>query len=108
MDFVQITTTTDTSAAAQKIADELVAERLAACVQVIGPIASTYRWKGSVNTSEEFMCIIKTRKTLAVPVEVSIRALHSYDNPEIIVTPIESGSGDYLAWVESETTPEHG
>ncbi len=108
MDFVQITTTTDTSAAAQKIADELVGQSLAACVQVIGPNSSTYRWKGSVNTSEEFMCIIKTRKAFAEPVEVLIRALHSYDNPEIIVLPIDGGSEDYLAWIESETTPENG
>lgn len=108
MDFVQITTTTDTSAAAQKIADDLVAQRIAACVQVIGPITSTYRWKGSVNTSEEFMCIVKTRRALAERVEASIRSLHSYDNPEIIVMPIEGGSEDYLTWIESETTPEDG
>jgi periplasmic divalent cation tolerance protein len=103
MDLVQMTTTTESAAEAQEIADRLVEQRLAACVQVTGPITTTYRWQGSMQRSEEFMCFIKTRKELSTKVEAAIRSLHSYDNPEIIIVPIEGGSADYLAWVGSET-----
>lgn len=106
MDLVQITTTTETRDAARAIADHLVENHLAACVQVVGPITSTYRWQGSVERTDEFMCFIKTRRALAAEVETAIVSLHSYENPEIVVTPIEGGSSDYLTWVASETTSE--
>lgn len=99
-----MTTTTETSEQAQQIADHLVDRHLAACVQVIGPIASTYRWQGAVERAGEYMCVIKTRRALAGEVEAAIRALHSYDNPEIVVVAIEGGSADYLGWIEAETT----
>lgn len=98
-----MTTTTESAAEAQAIADQLVLSRLAACVQIVGPLKSTYWWRDAVETSEEFMCIIKTRSDVTGEVEASIRALHSYENPEIIVTPIEGGSFAYLAWIASET-----
>lgn len=98
-----MTTTTETKAQAQAIAGHLVEQRLAACVQIVGPIASTYRWKDEVVSSEEFMCIVKTRTELAGEVETAIRSLHSYDNPEIVLTPIVGGSAEYLSWVVSET-----
>lgn len=101
-----MTTTTESASEAQTIADHLVEQRLAACVQVSGPLTSTYRWKGSVERSEEFMCVIKTRRALVREVEVAVRSLHSYDNPEILVVPIQDGSPDYLAWIESETAPD--
>lgn len=98
-----MTTTTETALEAQAIADRLVERHLAACVQVVGPIASTYRWEGAVQRSEEFMCLIKTKRELAGAVEAAIQSLHPYDNPEIIATPIVGGSSDYLGWIESET-----
>lgn len=98
-----MTTTADSEAAAREIADHLVGARLAACVQV-SPISSTYRWKGSVNRDQEYMCIIKTRSELTERVESEIRALHTYETPEIVVVPIVGGSSDYLAWIEAETT----
>lgn len=73
---------------------------------MLGPIRSTYRWEGSVETAEEFMCVIKTRRDLATEVEKAIKALHSYENPEIVTLPVLGGSPDYLAWVASETLPE--
>lgn len=106
VDLVQIMTTIESAAAAENIADHLVEQRLAACVQVIGPVASTYRWQGTVEKTEEFMCLIKTRRDLVGAVEKSIRSLHSYDNPEVVVMPIQGGSADYLAWIEAETEPE--
>ena len=96
-------TTIASVAEAQAIADRLVEQRLAACVQVTGPLASTYRWQGTVERAEEYMCLIKTRRVLTNEVEAAIRDLHSYDNPEIIVVPIEGGSSDYLSWIEAET-----
>lgn len=103
MDVVQITTTTGSAVEAQRIADHLVDRRLAACVQVIGPVNSTYRWEGAVQRSEEFMCFVKTRRELSAQVEAAIRSLHSYENPEILIVAIEGGSPDYLGWVASET-----
>lgn len=101
-----MSTTTETVAEARDIADHLVEHRLAACVQVTGPVTSTYRWEGRVHTSEEFMCFIKTRRELAADVEALIRSLHSYDNPEIIVVPIQGGSASYLEWLGTETHRE--
>lgn len=105
MEIVQISTTTGSSEEAQRIADHLVAQRLAACVQVLGPVSSTYRWEGSVETAEEFMCVIKTRRDLATEVEKAVKSLHPYENPEILTAPVLGGSADYLAWVASETAP---
>ena len=102
---MQMSTTTESATEAQEIADHLVEQRLAACVQVTGPVASTYRWQGNVERAEEFLCLIKTRRELANEVEAAIRSLHSYDNPEIVVVPIEGGSRDYLTWIEAETGP---
>lgn len=101
-----MTTATDSIAEAERIAKHLVEGRLAACVQVTGPMTSTYRWEGTVQTSEEFMCVIKTRRQMVQDVEAAIRSLHSYENPEIIAVPIEAGSSEYLAWVASETQRE--
>lgn len=99
-----MSTTIDSAARAQKIADHLVEHRLAACVQVTSPITSTYRWHDKVERSQEVMCLIKTRRESVEGVEAAIRSLHPYDNPEIIALPIVAGSAEYLAWIESETS----
>jgi periplasmic divalent cation tolerance protein len=98
--YIQITTTTETKEQAQTIAQHLVAEKLAACVQIIGPIASTYRWKGKVENAQEWHCLIKTRDDLYNKVETAIKKLHSYEIPEIIVVPIVKGSKEYLNWLD--------
>lgn len=103
MEFVQVTSTAETVEQAQSIADHLVAHRLAACVQVLGPITSTYRWEGAIERSEEYMCIIKSRLDLSYEVVAAIRSLHPYENPEVVVTPIVAGSADYLQWIAAET-----
>lgn len=89
---------------AERIARALVDERLAACVNVIGPITSIYRWKGAVERADEMLLVVKTRRALTARVATRIRALHSYDLPEAIVLPIDGGAADYLAWIASETT----
>jgi len=100
---IQVTTTAAARADAEKIARALVERRLAACVQVAGPVSSTYRWRGDIETAQEFLCIIKTRAELFEKVEFAIRELHPYETPEIIATPITGGSADYLKWLADET-----
>lgn len=85
-----------------RIAEALVAERLAACVQIL-PMRSVYRWQGAIERAEEWQLQIKTRAALAGRVEARIRALHGYDLPEIIALPVSAGSADYVDWVEGET-----
>src|SRR5579859_4272945 len=99
-DKVLVLTTAGNQSEAQKIARELVARRLAACVNIIPRIQSVYRWKGKVENAEEFLLIIKTTKARSADVQAAIRELHSYDLPECIVISIEDGSAEYLKWIE--------
>jgi periplasmic divalent cation tolerance protein len=100
--FIQVTTTTELKEQAKKIADFLVGQKLAACVQILGPIESTYRWKGKIETAEEWLCLIKTQDDFYTEVEAAIKKMHSYETPEIIAVPIIKGSKEYLQWLDSE------
>ncbi|HLP57280.1 MAG TPA: divalent-cation tolerance protein CutA [Candidatus Deferrimicrobium sp.] len=102
-EYIQIVTTTDSREVAQKIADTLVGEKIAACVQVSGPISSTYEWHGKIENAEEWVCVIKTRKSLYSQVEERIKAVHPYEVPEIIALPIVAGNPAYMAWLEGVT-----
>ena len=103
-DFIQIMTAIGSKQDAQKVANAIVGQRLAACVQVIGPITSTYWWQGAMETAEEWLCLIKTRQDLYERVEQAIRENHPYDEPEILALPVLAGSKSYLQWIVSETT----
>lgn len=96
---VQVLTTAGSEAEAEAIAAALVERRLAACVQVSGPIRSRYRWQGELERAEEWQCLIKTTAARYPDLEAAIRDLHSYDEPEIIATPIAAASPGYLAWI---------
>jgi periplasmic divalent cation tolerance protein len=100
--YIQVTTTTETKEQAQKIAQHLVTEKLAACVQILGPINSIYRWKGKVENTQEWLCLIKTQDDLYNKVEAAIKSQHPYETPEIIAVPIIKGSKEYLSWIEDE------
>ena len=100
--FIQVVTTTETKANAQAIARALVEKRLAACVQIIGPITSTYRWQGKIEMAEEWMCLIKSRRDLYEALEEAIREVHPYDVPEILAVPVVAGGRDYLEWLDGE------
>jgi periplasmic divalent cation tolerance protein len=100
---VQIVTTTALREEAERIARELVEAHLAACVQIVGPIVSTYRWKGKIETCEEWQCWAKTRGELFARVEEAIRRIHPYEMPEILAVPVVFGSTSYLAWLDAET-----
>ncbi|QDS88808.1 Divalent-cation tolerance protein CutA [Rosistilla ulvae] len=101
--FLQITTTTASEAEATAIAARLIELRYAACVQVEGPIASHYRWDGSVHCEPEFRLSIKTVGSRLADVERLIEELHSYQQPEIIAVPIVAGAAGYLDWITEQT-----
>lgn len=96
---VQVLTTAGSEEEAERIATALVDRRLAACVQVVGPVLSRYRWQGEVETAREWQCLAKTEAARYPEVEAAIRDLHSYEEPEIVATAIVAGSPGYLAWI---------
>src|SRR5450759_4766613 len=100
--YIQVMTTTETKEQAQTIAQHLMEEKLAACVQIVGPITSIYRWKGKVENAQEWLCLIKTRNDLYNKVEATIKSIHLYETPEIIAVPIIKGSKEYLNWLDDE------
>jgi periplasmic divalent cation tolerance protein len=102
--FVQVSTTVEKREDAEKIAALVVEKRLAACVQVLGPVKSTYWWQGKVEDAEEWLCLMKTRQDLYKPLEKAIKSIHSYDEPEIVALPIVEGSEGYLRWIDEETS----
>jgi periplasmic divalent cation tolerance protein len=96
----QVTSTFPNQALADQVAQRLVAERLAACVQVQGPIASTYRWEGAVESASEWYCHCKTTVARFPDLRRRIRELHPYQVAEIIAVPILDGDPAYLRWIE--------
>ena len=79
---------------------------MAACVQVAGPITSTYRWQGKIETAQEWQCWAKSRREFYDEIQQAIRRLHPYEVPEILALPVLAGSVDYLAWLEGEVMGE--
>jgi periplasmic divalent cation tolerance protein len=101
--YLMAMTTTDARGDAERLARELVERRLAACVQVLGPISSTYRWQGTVETAEEWLCLIKTTGARFEALAAHIEASHGYETPELTAVPIGHGSPAYLAWLGGAT-----
>ena len=88
---------------ALKIANALVESRLAACVNLVAPIRSIYRWEGRMWDEKEWLLIIKTQKNRFEELEKKIKSLHSYSVPEIVSVPIVEGSSSYLNWISENT-----
>jgi periplasmic divalent cation tolerance protein len=101
--IITITTTTDNREALEKIGRHLLAGRLIACVQIIGPIRSIYWWKEKIEETEEWLGEMKTRKSLFSRVEAEIRTLHAYEVPEITAVETAYISHAYAEWVMKET-----
>jgi periplasmic divalent cation tolerance protein len=101
-DYVQITTTTGKRHDAEQIASELVSRRLAGCAQISGPITSTFRWQGKVETAEEWVCTVKTTIAQLNPIQSLFSEIHPYEVPELIATPIVGGSDAYLKWLDEQ------
>jgi len=102
-DAVIVLTTTGSKEEAERIAETLVEERLAACVTIVPRVKSVYRWKGRVEKSEEYLLLIKTVRGLYGRLEERIRGLHSYELPEILAVSVDRGLEEYLRWVAGET-----
>jgi periplasmic divalent cation tolerance protein len=101
----QVTTAVAEELAATELATTVVAERLAACAQVLGPVNSTYRWEGAVRQAREWLVVAKTTDARLPALTSRIRALHRYDVPEIVALEITAGDPAYLRWIRDETTP---
>ena len=104
---IVILTTASTKTEADQIANKLVQEKLAACVNIIPNIKSIYRWKDKISTDSEFLLIIKTMKSVENKVIQCIKKRHSYDTPEIISFPITGGDKRYLDWMYDSVVQNH-
>ncbi len=99
-----VLTTVGLKEAAEKLGQQLVERRLAACVNIVGPIRSIYRWKSKVQNEQEYLLLIKTTTAHAAELPSAFRGLHPYDLPECVVLPVERGSDEYLAWIAAEVS----
>ena len=99
---LQISTTLESEADARRIASALVEQRLAACVQIDGPIRSVYRWKGAIEEAVEYRLTIKTATALRDDVAGALVELHPYELPEIVFVPLEA-SAEYTNWIDENT-----
>ncbi len=101
MEHLLVITTCPDAPCAEALADHLVREHLAACVNQLPGVRSTYEWQGQVNTEQEVLLFIKTRADAWERVEQAIKSRHPYQVPEVIALPIARGSADYLNWINS-------
>lgn len=106
MECVQVQFVIDGSDAADRIVSELLADGLVACGQRLGPLTSRYRWRGTVESAEEWLVLLKTTSERAPLVVDAVVAAHPYEEPEVLVTPIVGGSASYLDWVAAQVTGE--
>jgi periplasmic divalent cation tolerance protein len=102
--FIVVFITVDSPVTAQKMMDKLLAERKAACVNIIPKVESHYRWQGKIESDDELLLIVKTRITLLDEIITLVKENHPYTVPEIIALPIVGGNADYLQWIEKETS----
>lgn len=107
-DFVVVLITAPNEDVAAEMAKNIVASRLAACVNIIRNIRSIYRWQGKIEDESEVLMLVKTRKEHFRELEKRVRELHPYAVPEIIALPIIEGFEGYLGWLEEETAREQG
>ncbi|MET8156186.1 divalent-cation tolerance protein CutA [Sphaerisporangium sp. NPDC005289] len=105
-EYVQVQVAVDERAKAAELAASAVRARLAACVQIVGPVTSVFRWKGEVETAEEYLLLIKTTRERSGELSEHIRRAHPYETPEIILLPVEGGLPAYLRWIDEETSPD--
>ena len=101
-DYVLVLTTVGSADVAEQLAAGIVAARLAACVQVVGPVRSVYRWQGAIQAEQEWQCLAKTTAQRLDALVEYLRENHPYELPEVIATPIVGGSAGYLEWVAGE------
>ena len=101
--IIMVTTTTDGREALESIGRHLLAKRLIACIQIVGPIRSLYWWKGDIEEADEWLGVMKSRKSLYPQLEAEIRSLHPYEVPEIAAVELGAALPAYDNWVRAET-----
>ena len=101
--IIQISSTADNKDLLESLANDLIARKLIACAQIMGPIKSIYRWKGKVENTEEWLIIMKSRASLYPAVEQRIRVQHPYEVPEITAVDVTAVLPDYSRWILDET-----
>ncbi len=106
MTLVQVQTTVEHQAQAQQLARQLVAEKLAACVQILGPLESHYRWQGQQEQAQEWLLLIKTTQACLPRLQQRLVELHPYELPQIIALPVLRAYEPYQQWVVENTTDE--
>ena len=104
MNALLVLTNLPDRAIAEKLAEALIRKRVAACVNILAPCRSVYRWKGAVQHAEEYPVLIKTTRERYAALEAAIREAHPYELPEIVAVPIERGLPAYLEWLAAQTT----
>ncbi len=104
-DKIVVLSTCSSREEADRIAWQLVDQRLAACVSVVPGVGSVYRWQGAVERAEEVLLIVKSSRALFQPLRARIEQLHSYSTPEIVALPIVDGAEAYLSWMAVELGP---
>jgi len=101
-EYIQVITTTEKKGDAEKISEILLHKKLVGCIQIIGPIMSTYWWNDKLEKTSEWLCVAKSSRDLFDEIKKAIRKIHSYEIPEIIAIPIVNGDADYLKWLHDE------
>jgi len=99
--YVIVIVTTSSKQEAEKIAQHLLDQRLIACANIIGPVSSLFHWLGKIERAEEYLMLLKSRKDLFEKLAETVKVLHSYEVPEILVLPVVGGSEAYLGWLGS-------
>jgi periplasmic divalent cation tolerance protein len=98
--YVLVMVTTANKQEAEKIAQHLLEARLIACANILGPVSSHFRWSGKIERAEEYLLLMKSRGDLLEKIAEEVKALHSYDVPEVIALQVVKGSKEYLAWLD--------
>ena len=106
-DAIVVLMTAGSREEAARLADMLVVARLAACVQILPEIESVYHWQGNVERAPEILLLAKTTQANFASVESAVRALHSYETPEIIALPVTAASAPYLEWLVANVIPQN-
>ena len=101
-EYIQVLTTVEQKADAEKIVKSLLEKHLAACAQIIGPMTSYFHWQGKLDSAREYLCLIKSREDLFPELEAVIKSMHPYEVPEILASPITKGGKDYMNWLAAE------
>lgn len=99
--YIMVIVTASSKQEAEKIAHQLLEEKMIACANIVGPVSSHFHWAGKIDKAEEYLMLMKSRAELFEALSAKVKALHSYEVPEIIALPVLKGSAAYLDWLSN-------